>query len=348
MIRLGISGTGIRGQDQAENFERIRGVRTVACCDVDGKKARTFGETNGIPAAYEDYKDLLKNETLDAVSVVTNDASHAEISIAAMKKGLHVLCEKPLATTARDAWQMARTAAKQKVINMVDFACRSASAVQKAKRLVEEGRLGQLTHIEASHLQTWLTSKVWGDWREGTAWLWRLSTEHGSAGALGDIGCHILDFATFVAGDIDRVSCRLKTFEKAGRTGVYKGYKLDANDSAIVTAEFASGALGTIHVSRIASGRMDSVTLKVHGTKGALVVSLDDAWDKLQVCLDGDLDKVRWKTLSCGKCVKIYDKFIQSVKTGRNDQPAFEDGAKVQTYLERSFQSAKQGKPVKV
>ncbi len=348
MIKLAIIGTGIRGCDQAENFDRIPGVKVVACCDVDKKKVAQFAKTYNIQSVYTDYKELLKTEELDAVSVVTYDITHTPISIAAMKKGLHVLCEKPLATTAADAWKMVRAAKKYKVINMIDFAYRTASALHKAKEIVASGRIGKVTHIEASHLQSWLSSKIWGDWKKGNDWLWRLSTACGSNGALGDIGCHILDFTTYVVGDISRTCCQLKTFDKAGKNGVYRGYKLDANDSAILNVEFANGAVGSVHVSRIASGHADSVSLRVFGTKGGLEISLDDAWDKLRVSMGTDLDKCKWKTVSCGKCVKMYDRFIKSIRTGKNDNPTFEDGAKVQTYLEKSFKSAKLKKPVKI
>jgi len=347
MIKLGIVGTGSMANLHADNFKNIRGVKIVACCDIVKKKARDFAKIHNIANYYTDFGQMLKDEALDAVSIVVNDSFHAPLAIAAMKKTLHVFCEKPLATTTKDAWKMVRVAQKTGLISMVNFGYRRASALQRAHQMIKDGQIGQLRYVQAHHLQSWLTGRHWGDWKKTPAFLWRLSKNYQSMGALGDIGCHILDFVTFVVGDISSVYCKTKNFDK-GVKKPYKGYSLDANDSAHIVAEFANGATGTINVSRWATGQLDSLYLQVHGTKGALKVDLDSGENKLWVSIGKDIDKPKWKIISCGRCVTNYEKFVKSIRIGKNDVPTFLEGAKVQEYIEKCFVSAAQKKPVKV
>jgi predicted dehydrogenase len=117
-----------------------------------------------------------------------------------LRQGKHVLCEKPLATRYPDALAMAEAAAEAGVVNMVNLSYRNVPALQAAARMVAEGAIGPVRHFEASYLQSWLTQPAWGDWKTESQWLWRLSTAHGSKGVLGDVGIHILDYATFIAG----------------------------------------------------------------------------------------------------------------------------------------------------
>jgi predicted dehydrogenase len=210
---------------------------------------------------------------------------------------------------------------------------------------VQKGALGRIMHIEASYLQSWLCSKIWGDWRTSPAFLWRLSTGHGSGGVLGDIGVHILDFATFAAGDVASLNCRLRTFHKADGDKIGE-YPLDANDSAVISVEMKEGALGTIHTTRWATGHGNSLRLRVYGDEGALEVDLDKSYDTLQICRGQDVDKAAWQSLTCPKTPSNFQRFIKSIRTGENDQPDFARGAQVQKMLDACFESDKTGNKV--
>ena len=347
MIKLAILGTGGMAHGHVENFQAIRGVKITACCDIDKKTARAFAGTHNIPAVYTDADDLLAQEDLDAVDIVASDPAHAPLSIAAAKKGLHVLCEKPLTTNRADARRMVRAVEKAGVVNMVNFSYRRSSAVQEARQLVQDGRLGQLRHVEACYRQSWLVAKMWGNWRRQPRFLWRMSKKY-SDGALGDIGCHIMDFASFVAGDITKVYCQLQTFDKGTRRKIYRGYSLDANESAVMNVTFANGAVGTIQASRWMTGHANTVALRVFGTKGALRIDLDESWDKLQVCLGKDIDQCVWRTRSCGKGVDIYPRFIEALKTGAAGTPSFRDAARIVDYTEKCFESVRKKGPIRV
>ena len=127
--------------------------------------------------------------------------------------GKHGMCEKPLAENYAKADEMATAAEKSGLVNIVNLTYRNVAEVQKARQMVIGGEIGRVRHIEASYLQSWLVSKAWGDWATESQWLWRLSTKHGSNGVLGDIGIHILDFASYGAGlEIGHIFARLKTY----------------------------------------------------------------------------------------------------------------------------------------
>ena len=269
MIKIAIVGTGEMAHSHASGFETIRGCKVVAACDIVQEKAEAFARKHHIPHVYEDVEHMLKDLKIDAISNVTPDSSHAPISLLAIAKGKHVLCEKPLAMDFPEAKGMAVAAKRGGVINMVNLSYRNCPALYKARELVHGGQIGQVMHFAASYLQSWLSSKCWGDWRESSNWLWRLSQKHGSQGVLGDIGVHILDFASYAAGDIKTVNCRLRTFPKAKGNRIGE-YVLDANDSAVVIAELANGALGTIHTSRWATGHKNSLQLRIYGDRGCM------------------------------------------------------------------------------
>jgi predicted dehydrogenase len=347
MIKIGIVGTGGMAHAHAEAFRRIPGCRLVAACDVIPDRARAFATKFDIPAWYPDVGELLDDAAVDAISVVTSDAGHCPVSLAAIRRGKHVLCEKPLAVNYAEARKMAAAAKRKGVINLVNLSYRNAPAIHKAHDLVADGAIGRVTHMEASYLQSWLSSKYWGDWRKSSGWLWRLSKAHGSLGVLGDIGVHIFDFASYAAGDIRRVDCRLKTFPKA-KGDKLRGYKLDANDSAVATVELANGAIGTIHTTRWATGHANSLLLRIFGDKGGIVVDLDCSYNELQVCRGKDIDKLKWRTVRCPRVPNMYRRFITSIKTGENDQPDFARGAAIQKVLEACVKSDATGRAVRV
>lgn len=347
MIKLAIIGTGGMAHAHAGQFQKIKGVALHAACDIDAERALDFSEKFNIPHTFNNTDDLLQHGDIDAVANVTSDAFHAPISIAALKAGKHVLCEKPLAVNHREALKMVDAARKAKRINMVQFSYRSSSAWLKAQELVRAGKLGTITHFEASYLQSWLCSTGWGDWKTNPGWLWRLDSSMGSKGVLGDVGVHIIDFATAVAGDIAQLNCRLKTFTAI--KGKKRGkYTLDANDSAVIHCELKNGAIGVIHTSRFATGYTNRVFLRLHGTEGALEIDLAKSNTDLNVCLGKDRHPAVWKTLKTKPAPSMFQRFIKSIQTGKQDQPDFARGAAVQKVLDTCFDSDRTGKTLKL
>ncbi|MBI2440582.1 MAG: Gfo/Idh/MocA family oxidoreductase [Lentisphaerae bacterium] len=342
MIRMAIIGTGGMANGHAMIFKTIKGCNLTACCDVVPGRAQAFAAKHGIPQAYESAGAMLERERLDAVSIVTTDKAHAPMALLAIKHGLHVMCEKPLADNLRNARAMAQAARLKKIITAVNFSYRDNPATQMAAQIVASGKLGHIRHVAGSYLQSWLVGKYWGDWRKHEAWLWRLSTAHGSAGVLGDIGVHAYDFISFVVGDIAAMQCNLKTFDKGvKRIGPYV---LDANDSFATIVRFKNGALGTLHSSRWATGHVNSVALQVYGDKGGLDIDLTrHAPETLRVCLGKDVDTNTWRPVKCPKTPNMYQRFITAIQSGRAAQADFAVGTRVQAYLDASLRSSAHG-----
>ena len=347
MIKIAIIGTGGMANVHAEQFAKQKGVRVTAACDVDAERVREFAAKHKIPKTFTSVDELFADGDFEAVSNVTPDRWHAPLSLDALRHGRHVLCEKPLAVCYADAAKMARAAKKAGVINMVNFSYRNNSCIHKAHQLVQSGALGRILHVEASYYQSWLNQNNWGDWHDRPAWLWRLSTAHGSRGTLGDIGVHLLDFASYPAGEIASVNCTLRTFDKAPGNRVGE-YKLDANDSVIITASFRNGALGSLCTTRVATGHDNSIKLALYGEEGAIRIDLDRDGGKLELCRVKKRILGPWTTIDCGVTPSIYQRFIKSIRTGVNDQPDFARGAAIQKVLDACEQSHKQGRTIKV
>jgi predicted dehydrogenase len=349
MIRLGIIGTGGMANAHAENYKALKGVRLVACCDIDPKRASAFAEKWNIPRSYTDYAEMLAQEEMDAVDNVTVDAMHAPISLAAIARGLPVLCEKPLATTLADARKMRDAAAKRGVVTQVNFSYRNSCAAQAASLFIAKGGIGRIIHVEASYLQSWLAQDAWGDWRTHVPLTWRLSTRHGSGGVLGDIGCHIYDLTALLCGDIAEIDCRMETFDKGVKGNRIGPYILDANDSFVSTIRLAAGGIGTVHASRWATGQLNSLRVRVYGDKGAVEVDLDRSYDVYRVCTGVKAMRAgAWKDVKCVKTPSQYQRFLTAVRSGTSDVSDFVNGVKVQAYLEASMTSAARGQTVKV
>lgn len=348
-LRIGIIGTGGMAKAHAEAFKKVRGVEITACMDVVPGRAEAFAAAHGIALATSDRGQFFG--AVDAVSIVTPDRFHAEPTLAALRAGKHVLCEKPLTVTLAEAKQVAKAAAaRPDLIGMVNFSYRRSAAAQQAAKLVAQGRLGALRHVHAHYLQSWLASDAWGHW-SGEAWLWRLRTAAGSGGVLGDIGVHILDLTTMVSGDATRLRCDLRTFDKPHGRGKarqmlshWNGEVLDANDSALIQLDLPGGAMGTVQATRWATGHQNHLRVEVHGTQGALRFDLDESYERLHLCLGRDVHTFTWSTRELKPAPDVWQRFCKAVKTGQADQPDIARGAQVQGMLEACVRSARSGK----
>ena len=354
-LKIGIVGTGMMGNTHARRYCEIRGVELHACYDVDTKRSRAFAKVHGFQQVASSVQNLV--DCCDAVSVVTPDQFHAPVCIQVLKSGKHLLCEKPLTTVLSTARRVARSAIDaqrhSRTRHMVNFSYRDSAAVQEAIKIVQRGDLGALRHVQAHYLQSWLVGDtIWGHWQD-PQFLWRLQESRGSLGALGDLGSHLLDLVTVIAGDVQSVDCRLTTFSKIDRQGKKRttvaGARLDANDTAIVNLNFKNGTVGVCQMTRWATGHVNSVALSVHGTEGGLRVDLDQGSDKLFLCRGRDRAASQWRTRTVRRTPNIYRRFIRSIQADKPDKPDIVRGAQVQSYLDACQRSAKnQGKTTKV
>lgn len=341
-MRLLILGTGGMANTHAKNFKEIAGVELVAAVDVDPIRATAFTETYGIPRTFNALEDAIAWGEFDAVANVTPDRAHHPTTMRLIEAGKHQFCEKPLAENHALALEMTEAAEKAGLINMVNLTYRNVAPLQKARAIVRAGEIGFVKHVEASYLQSWLISKSWGDWRTESQWLWRLSTAHGSNGVLGDIGIHILDFASYGAGlDISHIFGRLKTYDKA-EGGKIGEYTLDANDSFVMSVDFSNGALGVIHATRWAAGHYNDLRLRIYGDKGGIEVLHTPTGSTIRACIGEDAEGAEWDEVDAGSVPTNYMRFAEAVRTGENGEPDFRHAASLQRALDLAFLTEKE------
>ncbi|WP_426989554.1 Gfo/Idh/MocA family protein [Pseudarthrobacter sp. Y6] len=219
-----------------------------------------------------DWRTVVERDDIDIVDVCAPGWLHAEIAIAALEAGKHVLLEKPLANTLAEAEAMtaaAQAARASGVQSMVGFNYRRVPALALAKELIAEGRLGAVRHVRAAYLQDWLAD-------ETAPMTWRLKKETAGSGALGDIASHAIDQVLFLLGDqVTEVSGRTHTFT-THRPGAAGLEEVTVDDAAWATLSLASGAIASVEVSRVATGRKNSLKLEIYGEKGALLFDLEN------------------------------------------------------------------------
>ncbi|MGX1162505.1 putative dehydrogenase [Arthrobacter sp. SLBN-100] len=219
-----------------------------------------------------DWRSVLDRDDIHIVDICAPGWMHAEIAIAALEAGKHVLLEKPLANTLAEAEAItaaAQAARARGVQSMVGFNYRRVPALALAKELVSEGRIGSVRQVRAAYLQDWLAD-------ESAPMTWRLRKETAGSGALGDIASHAIDQVLFLLGDqVTEVSGRLQTFvsQRPGAEGLED---VTVDDAAWATLTLASGAIASVEASRVATGRKNSLQIEIYGDKGALRFDLEN------------------------------------------------------------------------
>ena len=255
----------------------------AAICGRDPAAVRAAADQHGWAATETDWRALIARDDVRVVDICTPGDSHAEIAIAALEAGKHVLCEKPLANSVAEAEAMVRAAEAARSrgqLAMVGFNYRRVPAISYARKLIEEGRLGTLRHVRVTYLQDWLVDPAF-------PLTWRLKREHAGSGALGDLGAHIVDLAQFLTGEpLVGVTGLTETFVKerpvlsgatAGLSGT-GGSELGAvtvDDATLFTGRLASGALASFEASRMAAGRKNALRLEINGERGSLAFDLE-------------------------------------------------------------------------
>ncbi|WP_245646646.1 Gfo/Idh/MocA family protein [Microtetraspora niveoalba] len=324
----------------------------------------------GWAAVETDWRELVRRDDVQLVDICTPGDLHAEIAVAALEAGKHVICEKPLANTVAEAEAMAEAASRaaaRGVRSMVAFNYRRVPAVALARRYVAEGRLGEIRHVRAQYLQDWIVDPEF-------PLVWRLRKERAGSGALGDIGAHIVDTAQFVTGQaLTGVSALTETFvkerplaEEAGglsggsRTGGRGEVTVD--DAALFMGRFDGGALGSFEATRFATGRKNALRLEVNGSLGSLAFdfeAMNELWFHDETEADAGFRRIlvtepghpymeAWWPPGHGLGYEhtftheVRD-FLAAVAAGTDPSPSFEDGLRVQRVLAAVEESAANG-----
>ena len=238
-------------------------------CGRNAEGVREAADRFGFGEAATDWEEVVARDDVHIVDICTPGDSHGAIARAAAAAGKAVLCEKPLANTVAEAEQMLAAVERAGVPHMICHNYRRAPAVQLAKRLIDDGRIGRIHHFRGTYLQDWIVDPEFPR-------VWRLEKAKAGSGALGDIGSHSIDLARFLVGEIEEVSGLLETFvaERPLEDGSGTG-PVDVDDAALLLARFAGGAVGTIEGTRFAPGRKNHNRFEINGSRGSLAFDLE-------------------------------------------------------------------------
>ncbi|GHF75712.1 Gfo/Idh/MocA family protein [Streptomyces thermodiastaticus] len=292
-LRIGMVGYAFMGAAHSQGWRTVGRVfdlplrpELTAICGRDADAVRTAADRLGWAGAETDWRALVARDDIDLVDICTPGDSHAEIALAALAAGKHVLCEKPLANTVAEAEAMAQAAedaAERGQVAMVGFNYRRVPATALARRMIAEGRLGTLRHVRVSYLQDWLVDPEF-------PLTWRLRRERAGSGSLGDLGAHIVDLAQHLAGEhLAGVSALTETFVRqrplpAGATSGLSAQpagsapatgQVTVDDAALFTGRFTSGALACFEATRYATGRKNALRIELNGDRGSLAFDLE-------------------------------------------------------------------------
>ncbi|MEV1075256.1 Gfo/Idh/MocA family oxidoreductase [Micromonospora parva] len=380
-LRVGMVGYAFMGAAHSQAWRTVNRVfdlparaRMALICGRDTAKVADAADRLGWDAYTTDWRDLINRDDIDVVDICTPGDSHAEIALAALAAGKHVLCEKPLANTVEEARAMtaaADTARAAGVRSMCGFNYRRVPAVTMMRQLVADGRLGVIRHVRATYLQDWIVDPQF-------PLVWRLQKDRAGSGALGDIGAHIIDLTQYVTGQrISGVSAVTETFvkerplpaESSGLAATVDGGSaptgpVTVDDAAVFVARLDGGALATYEASRFATGRKNGLRVEINGSLGSVVFDLErlnelEFYDATRPAAEQGFSRILvtegehpymsawWPP---GHIIGYEHSFthemrdfIEAVATGVDPTPSFADALQVQLVLDAVARSAELG-----
>lgn len=218
---------------------------------------------------YTDWRKLIADPAVQLFDNGGPGDMHAAPTLAAAQAGKHVLCEKPLARTAAEGYEMWQAVAKTGVKHMVAHNYRFVPAIRLAKDLIASDKLGKIYHFRAVYLQEWIMPHY------DTGQIWRLNKAVAGSGALGDLGSHIVDLSRFLCGEVKSVQALARTFIPTRYLPDGSPWQVDVDDAFAATFEFANGAIGTLEASRFAAGRKNYNCWEINGERGSIRFDLE-------------------------------------------------------------------------
>ncbi len=258
-VRVGVIGLGA-GKTHLKFFRECPKAEIVAVCDSDEEVLRKVGQEYDVPSLFRDYRSMLDMEDLDAVSIATPNVYHAPMSIEALNKGKHVLCEKPMALNAREAREMVEHAGRNRKKLMVHFNQRYSPGARYIKNYVDSGNLGEIYYVKTS----WLRQMG----APGRPSFTDRSVSGG--GPLIDLGVHRLDFVLWLLGYPKALAVSAGVFDKiAGHRVRKKGMKYDVEDLGVALVRLENGCVLFLEVSWAAMmSNVEEIDTVVFGDRG--------------------------------------------------------------------------------
>jgi len=343
-------------------------VMKVLCGRAE-KPLKIAAERFGWQEYETDWRKVVRRKDIDMVDISTPQDTHRDIAVEAAKEGKALFCEKPLALTVREAYEMAEAAEKYGVRHAVCFNYRKLPAIGLAKNLISGGKLGRIYHMRAVYLQDWIIDPEF-------PLVWRLQKEIAGSGVNGDLNAHLIDMARYLVGEFEEVAGMSETFIKERpllkETGVLetgikdkqkgeKKGKVTVDDATLFLARFRNGAIGSFEATRFAAGRKNGQRFEINGSKGSIAFNLENL-NELQVYSTEDPEYAQgFRTVMAtdashpyaanwwpaGHIIGYGESFVNmvadvltSVARGENPSPDFYDGIRCQEILNAVEESA--------
>ena len=357
MSNLGVAIVGVGGVALANHLPGLAlcpGVKVVAVCDTDPGTLERARVATQAPVALSDWREVVTRDDVHAVIVCTPNHVHAPISMAAAKAGKHVLCEKPIAMTSTEAFEMWQTAERANVRHMTAFTYRFVPAMRYVAHLVEQGAVGTPYHFRAQRFQDWGARPLG----------WRQQKRLARSGELGDMLSHRIDYAHLLVGPFARLvaQTRLLVKERGGEPA-------DVEDWVSILADFEQGSTGVMESSKLCTGvgegKDSPDRCEVNGSEGSLVYQLAQPNQILRAS-KGDkrlqVEQVPREFLTFPGSprdsaqgdpgvVFRYDQsveFIQAVREERACAPSFAEGYAAQVVMDAALLSADERRWVEI
>jgi len=369
-IKTGVIGTGFIGPAHIEALRRLGFVDVAALSDIDEETSCEKAALLSVDKAYGDYKELLADGDISVVHICTPNHLHYVMSKEALLSGKHVVCEKPLAMTYKEAQELVELAREKRLVNAIHFNLRFYPLVQQAKFMAAKGELGNILAVNGSYQQDWLFYQ--------TDYNWRLESEFsGASRAVADIGSHWIDTTEFITGiKVNKVCADFATFHKTRKkplkpvetyTGKllgasdYEDVPIDTEDYATILLRYDNGAHGSLTVNQMAAGRKNRCYFEIYGDKKAIAWDSENPNDLWVGRRDGNNEIIirdpsimheearKFVVLPGGHTegfadtsrqlfLQIYRRILENANT---DFPSFVDGAREMTLCETILSSAK-------
>ena len=366
IINVGMLGFGSMGKTHSyaiSNFKFFMNdlpfdVKLSGVCTTSREKSDSVCEKYGFDFGTANEDDIINSPDIDIIDICTPNIYHYDTLKKAIMAGKHIYCEKPLCISETQALEIAELANKSGKIHNVVFNNRFLSPIQRAKQLIDEGRLGRILSFNVAYLHSsaTLTSKKAG---------WKQNKDICGGGVLFDLGSHVIDLIYFLCGKFDEVSTltQIAYKQRAGMDG--NMWETNADEAFYMLAKLENGACGTISASKVAVGANDDIILDIYGDKGSIKFSLMDCnWLYFYDNTSPDKELGGNKGYTKIECVGRYPEpqgsfpspkassgwlrghvssmynFLNSVYTGIQTAPDFNDGAYVQSVMEAAYKSA--------
>jgi len=349
-VRIGIIGTGSISEAHLGAYNRNSEAKISAICDLNEERARKVAQKYNAEKVYTDYRELLADPDIDAVSICTWNNTHAQFAIAAVQAGKHVLVEKPLCRTVEEALQVEQAVRASGKLLQVGYVRRFDPNVEVIRQFIDNGEFGNLYYAKASTLR-----------RLGNPGGWFSDITRSGGGPLIDIGVHVIDLCWYLMGRPKVKTISANTYRQLGNRAnvrhlsAYKAADFDASvntveDLANAIIRFENGASLMVDVSFTLHAKQDEGSVKLYGEKGGFEIDpslaiVTEKYDTiLNVTPQTDSNSFQFEAAFQNE----INHFINCVQTGEQPLSPVEDGVEMMKILCGIYESAAKGEEIRL